>query len=147
MEEGIGFVDLSTLNTGPVGSQLVDGELNPATGPLSGGTATQWRAPGVMAPLSSVYFGAHQATPISYSSENIHATSPAGTAGPVDIYAFVSDGGLQVIPEAFSYEPTILEVTPNMSTAEGEGAVQDISTVMASVPRRQIAFRPASKSW
>jgi YVTN family beta-propeller protein len=121
MEEGIGFADLSNLNTGPVGSQFVDGELNPATGSLSGGTTTQWPAPGVVAPLSSIYFGSHQATAISYSSENIHATSPAGTAGPVDIYAFVSDGGLQVIPEAFSYGPTILEVTPNMSTAEGGG--------------------------
>jgi len=121
MEEGIGFIDLSTLNTGPVGSQFEDGELNPATGSLSGGTAIQWRASGLMAPLSNIYFGSQQATAISYSSENIHATSPAGTSGSVDVYTFVSDGGLQVIPEGFSYGPTILEVTPNMSTAEGGG--------------------------
>ena len=123
MEEGIGFVDLSVLNTGAVGSGFVDGELNVATGPSSGGTTTQWRAPGVLAPLSYMYFGLNQATAISYdsSSEIIQATSPPGNAGPVDIYTFVADGGLQVLPEAFSYGPTILEATPNMSTAEGGG--------------------------
>ena len=121
MEEGIAFVDLSVLNAGPVGTQFADGELITATGPSSGGTATQWRAPGVLAPLSYVYFGLQQATAISYSSDNIFATSPPGNAGPVDVYTFVADGGMQVLPEAFSYGPTILEVTPNTATAEGGG--------------------------
>ncbi len=121
MEEGVGFVDLSVLNPLPVGSQFVNAELTPATGPASGGTAVQWGSPGVKGSVTSVYFGPQQATAVSYSSENIHATSPPGAAGPADIYAFVSDGGLQVIPEGFSYGPTILEVTPNMSTAEGGG--------------------------
>jgi len=121
MEQGVGFVDLSTLNTGPVGSEFVNAALTPATGPVAGGTATEWRAAGVLAPLSSVYFGVKEATAVSYSSSNIQATSPAGTAGTVAIYAFVSDGGMELIPEGFSYGPTILEVTPNMSTAEGGG--------------------------
>jgi len=121
MEEGIGFVDLSNLNTGPVGTQFVNGELKLATGPAPGGTSTQWYAPGVLASLTFVYFGINQATAISYSSGNIHATSPSGATGPADIYAFVSDGAMQVIPEGYSYGPTILEVTPNMSTAEGGG--------------------------
>ena len=123
MEEGVGFVDLSVLNPLPVGSQFVNAELTPATGPASGGTAVQWGSPGVKGSVTSVYFGPQQATAVSYSSENIHATSPPGAAGPADIYAFVSDGGLQVIPEGFSYGPTILEVTPNMSTAEGSGRI------------------------
>ncbi len=121
LEEGVGFMDLSVLNALPVGSQFGDAELNPASGPASGGSATQWRQPGVLAPISSVYFGLEQATGISYSSENIHATSPPGSAGPVDVYTFVSDGAMEVIPEGFNYGPTILEVTPNMSTAEGGG--------------------------
>jgi hypothetical protein len=120
-EEGIGFVDLSRINTGPVGTQFLNGYLNPATGPTSGGTATQWADPNSIGPLSSVYFGANPATSISASSGNINATAPAGKPGPTDVYAFTGDGGMQLLPEAFSYGPAILEVTPNMATVEGGG--------------------------
>ncbi len=119
LEEGVGFVDLSVLRTGPVGTQFTNGYLNPATGPAAGGTATQWSEPNNAGPLGSVYFGAHQATAISAGSGVIDATSPSGTPGPVDVYAFTTDGGMELLPEAFSYGPTILEVTPNMATAEG----------------------------
>ncbi len=118
--QGIGFVDLSALNTGPVGTQFQNAVLSPATGPVSGGTATKWQIPNPAGALSNVYFGSNQATAISESSGYIHATSPAGS-GAVDVYAFLQDGSLQVAPEAFSYGPTVLEVTPNMSTAEGGG--------------------------
>src|SRR5439155_23284120 len=40
-------------------------------------------------------------------------------AGPVDVFAFTVDGGMQLVPEGFSYGPTIVEITPDMSTAEG----------------------------
>ena len=119
MEEGVGFVDLSTLQTGAVGTQFTNGYLNPNTGPASGGTATQWTNPNPMAALKSVYFGSKQGTAISAGSGYIKATSPSGKAGPADVYAFTSDGGMQLLPEAFSYGPTILEVTPNMAAAEG----------------------------
>jgi len=129
MEEGIGFVDLSALQTGPVGTQFQNAyavPLSPPTGPISGGTATQWSDEGPFT-LKSVYFGSRQATNISTSPNDpypflgILATSPSGSAGPADVYAFTTDGGMQLLPEAFSYGPTILEVTPNMATAEGGG--------------------------
>jgi hypothetical protein len=120
MEEGVGFVDLSALQTGGVGTQFTNGYLDPATGPSSGGTATKWSDPSG-GTLESIYFGSRQATNISESSNTIHATSPPGHAGPADVYTFANDGGMQVLPEAFSYGPTIVEVTPNMSTAEGGG--------------------------
>jgi len=129
MEEGIGFVDLSVLQTGPVGTQFDNAyarPLSPPTGPTSGGTATQWSDEGSFT-LKSVYFGPRQATNISTSPNDpypflgILATSPSGSAGPADVYAFTTDGGMQLLPEAFSYGPTILEVTPNMATAEGGG--------------------------
>ena len=50
---------------------------------------------------------------------SISATAPSGTAGPVDVFAFTVDGGMQLVPEGFSYGPTIVEITPDMSTAEG----------------------------
>jgi hypothetical protein len=120
-EEGIGFIDLSNLQTGPVGTGFTNGFLNPATGPTSGGTATQWENLNRAVSLQSIYFDSRQATAISADSNYIHATSPSGWAGPADVYTFTPDGGMQLLPEAFSYGPTILEVTPNMATAEGGG--------------------------
>ncbi len=121
LEEGVGFVDLSNLQTGAVGTQFLNGYLNPATGPTSGGTATQWTDPGPVGALKSIYFGSNQATAISAGSGYINATSPSGKPGPADVYTFTTDGGMQLLPEAFGYGPTILEVTPNMATAEGGG--------------------------
>ena len=119
MEEGVGFVDVSALQTGPIGTQFLNGYLNPATGPALGGTATSWFDPGTLGTLKSIYFGSQQATKISASSGSINVTSPPGKSGPTDVYTFTTDGGMQLLPEAFSYGPTILEVTPNMATAEG----------------------------
>jgi hypothetical protein len=129
LEEGIGFVDVSVLQSGPLGTQFNNSytpPMNPATGPATGGTATEWSD---LAPVSpqSVYFGAKQATAVSTSQGeaaafvDIQATTPSGQAGPVDVYLFTTDGGIQLLPEAFSYGPTILEVTPNLATAEGGG--------------------------
>ena len=125
MEEGIGFVDLSTLQTGPEGTQFTSGYLNPATGPTSDGTATQWSVEPPVPTPKSIYFGPQQATAISASSDapfvTINATTPLGKPGAADVYLFTTDGGMQLLPQAFSYGPTILEVTPNMATAEGGG--------------------------
>jgi len=125
MEEGVGFVDLSVLQTGPEGTQFTSGYLNPATGPASGGTATQWSVEPPVPKLKSIYFGSQQATSISASSDTpfvtVSATSPSSAPGAADVYLFTTDGGMQLLPEAFSYGPTILEVTPNMATAEGGG--------------------------
>jgi YVTN family beta-propeller protein len=121
LEEGVGFVDLSNLQTGAVGTEFTNGYLNPATGATSGGTATQWENVSGTISLKSIYFGSRQATNISASSVSISATSPQGSAGPADVYTFTTNGGMELLPEAFSYGPTILEVTPNMATAEGGG--------------------------
>jgi YVTN family beta-propeller protein len=120
-EEGVGFVDVSNLRTGAVGTQFTNGYLSPATGPASGGTSVQWADPNPLGSLKSIYFGASPATAISASSGLIRATSPTGVAGTADIYAFTNDGGMQLLPEGFSYGPTILEVTPDKSTLEGGG--------------------------
>lgn len=122
MEEGVGFVDTTTMRTGAVGTSFGNAYLSPATGPENGGTATTWPAYTTGSPtISSVNFGANAATAVSKDSAGIHATTPAGTAGPVDVYAFAADGGVQIVSEGFSYGPTILEATPDSSTAEGGG--------------------------
>jgi len=129
MEEGVGFIDTTTMRTGPVGSQFPNAYVNPETGPTSGGTQVQITEPAPFGKLSAVYFGSHGATnesgvsgPDIYGQYgSVSATTPAGNAGPVDVYVFTADGGMQLMPEGFTYGPTILEVTPSRSTAEGGG--------------------------
>lgn len=130
MEEGVGFIDTTILRTGPVGSEFPNGYTTPGTGPVSGGTEVKITEPATFGTLSGIYFGAGGATNISgVSGPNIYGNygSVTGTTrassheGPVDVYVSTSDGGVQLIPEGFSFGPTIVEVTPDLSTAEGSG--------------------------
>jgi WD40 repeat protein len=122
LEEGIGFVDSAAMQTGPVGTKFTNGLLNnPVSGPASGGTQISWTDPYNVDALAGIFLGAHPASTFSNSEGSISATTPAGSPGPADVYAFTADGGMQVIPESFSYGPTILEVTPDRSTQEGGG--------------------------
>jgi hypothetical protein len=42
MQEGVGFLDTTAIRTGTVGTQFLNGYLNPGTGPTAGGTPTSW---------------------------------------------------------------------------------------------------------
>ena len=124
MEEGVGFIDTSALQTGPVGSTFANSYVTPATGPVSGGTSVQWDSSSNAASSTPVvaYFGSNPATTLSKGSNGyFNATTPAGSPGPVDIFTFMQDGGEQIVPEAFSYGPTIIQATPDASTSEGGG--------------------------
>jgi hypothetical protein len=117
LEEGVGFVDLSSLQPLPVGGGGSEVALDPAVGPVAGGTGARW----LSGSAGTVYFGTQQAFNVSYSGNYTSAVTPPGSPGPVPVYDFTSDGGLQLIPDGFSYGPTVLEATPNMATAEGGG--------------------------
>jgi hypothetical protein len=151
MEEGVGFLDTTAMRTGAVGTQFLNGYLNPATGPTAGGTPTSWTdydgetavesdsvpASAVSASKFSlrkllasgstidVYFGGQKAGSASVSpgpvnaSQTISVTAPPGVSGPADVSALTSDGGVQLLPEGFSYAPTVLEITPNAAAAGG----------------------------
>lgn len=122
MEEGVGFIDTSALRKGRVGTSFLNAYLSPATGPASGGTVEQWSGDGSnLTTPSAVYFGANTATNVSQAGGMFEATTPAGPAGPVDVYTLLQDGSEQIVPEGFSYGPTIIEATPNASTSEGGG--------------------------
>jgi len=121
LEEGFGCLDTTKLQTGPVGAQFVNAYLNPATGPTSGGTQVEWQDPVTVNAESKIYFGGSLGTFVSNTGVALTVTTPPNSPGPADVYVFTSDGGMQLIPEAFSYGPTILEVAPGMSTAEGGG--------------------------
>jgi hypothetical protein len=106
MQEGVGFLDTTALRTGAVGTQYLNNYVTPNTGPSAGGTIT------------NVYFGTQPALSTE-TSGHVTATTPPGAPGPADVYSLASDGGIQLLPEAFSYGPTVLEITPNAATAEG----------------------------
>lgn len=122
MEEGVGFVDLSTLLGGTPDVGNTNAFLDPAFGPAAGGTVVNWVEPPATV-LGDVYFGGVKAPSASVSSGTgiVTATTPAGQPGPVTVYAFTKQGGAAIIPDAFSYGPSILQVTPDMATAEGGG--------------------------
>ena len=119
MEEGVGFLDTSALQTGPVGSDVLNGYLSPATGPSAGGTTVLFYP---YSDLDTVYFGANKAGQTEpLTGDQFNTVTPSGTPGPVDVSLLYTNGALQILPDAFSYGPTILEATPNSSTAEGGG--------------------------
>lgn len=121
---GIGLLDTSAIRPLPVGEHFTQTGLQVPFGPTGGGTATAWypNIVGVAAPaLGSVYFGSNAATDLNNNGINsvVEGVSPAGTAGPVDVRMFTTDGGVQYIPEAFSYGPWVQENTTNYATADG----------------------------
>jgi hypothetical protein len=117
MEEGVGFLDTTVLRTGSVGAPFSYDYLTPATGPAAGGTQVQLKYLSAASGLAAAYFGGQTASSVSGG----YATTPAGSHGSVDFYGVAQDGGTVIIPEGFSYGPTIVEVTPNATTAEGGG--------------------------
>lgn len=121
MEEGVGFLDLTALKTGPSGSEFLNDYIVPATGPVAGGTAAQWKNLSNNGVLGAAYFGGNPATSLSTGQGEFYATTPPGNPGPADLYAVMEDGGTLIVPEGFSYGPAILQVTPDTSTAEGGG--------------------------
>ena len=127
---GVAFVDGSQINAGNEGTQFNIGFLAPATGPTSGGTALQTEILTPQPPPSittgTVYIGNAQATNVSLSATAFAGgTPPASAVGAADFTVVLPDKSVRIMPENFSYGPTIVEVSPNAASAEGgaEGAV------------------------
>jgi hypothetical protein len=124
---GVGFVDASQMTTAEP-TFIHSGFGSPATGPLAGGTTVANFAYGNVADsaiLNQVYVGNAPGAFATFaarpSSENAAQVTvpPSAQVGAVDLAVVLSDGGVGLAPEGFSYGPTILEVVPNGATAEG----------------------------
>jgi hypothetical protein len=123
---GVGLLDTTAVHALPVGSHFGQTQLDLATGPIGGGTATAWWQDDVgvtAAPLGSIYFGTNTATDINSNGFDgtLDAVTPAGQPGPVDVRTFSTNGGSQLIPWGFSYGPWALETTTSYATADGGG--------------------------
>jgi hypothetical protein len=124
---GVGFVD-STHMIAAQPTPFAAGFASPATGPLTGGTSITDFATGSVtdsATLRQIYVGDVPGAFASFDASAGHqnvaqvVTPPGNQVGSVDLAVVLSDGAVAVVPEAFSYGPTILEVVPNGATAEG----------------------------
>jgi hypothetical protein len=153
MEQGFGLLDISALNPLPVGTSFgATALLGSPYGPVAGGTPASWwqslLSGTTPPPLGSAYFGANAATSVSESAqemETIYATTPAGAPGPVNVFTATTDGGEQILPDAFSYGPWVLEAPTGYATAEGGGPAQVYGYGMGPsyVPSTQIVPPPA----
>jgi hypothetical protein len=122
MEEGVGFLDTTQMQTGSVGTLFANAYLNPTFGPVTGGTAVLWSSVTSPSLVSKIYFGGNIASSISSGSGGVDVMSPAGAAGPADFYGLTNDGGMQIVPEGFSFGPTALQTTTNFASEDGGGS-------------------------
>jgi WD40 repeat protein len=114
LEEGVGFLDTTALRTGPVGTQFMNGYVEPATGPVAGGTTVNWGG----GPAIEAFFGNQEMDALAQSG-SVTIVTPPGSPGPIDVYTLASDSGVEYLPESYSYGPTVLEVIPNAAAAGG----------------------------
>jgi len=125
---GVGFIDASqmTINQPTIFGY---GFASPSTGPETGGTEISGFTTADVtdnATLSQIYVGNQAGSSASFTITGKNTqptphviTPPSNLAGAVDLTVALSDNGVGITPEGFSYGPTILEVIPNGATAEG----------------------------
>lgn len=94
--------------------------VQPTFGPAQGGT--QATITGVqITNVANVFFGTNPATVVSTGNAGIMVSTPAGSPGPVDVTMNATDNSFLFLPKSYSYGPSIVEMTPNLSTADGGG--------------------------
>jgi hypothetical protein len=119
---GVEFIDASALQSTPPGIFLFGyaNVVQPTFGPVGGGT--QALITGVqITDVQDVFFGSQAATVNSTGNSGIGVTAPAASPGPVDVGMNALDGSFMLLPRAYSYGPSIVEVRPDATTAEGGG--------------------------
>ena len=115
---GVAFLDASQINAGPFPLVVQLGPVTPATASASGGTAIERVTdvePGFATlVLGKAYvgnaslIGATEIVTGSAPRYTIAGSTPASTGdGAADFLATFGDGGLCLLPEAFSYGPSL----------------------------------------
>ncbi len=143
-DHGVAFLDASlTLNTGSSTTGFNFGYITPNNAPLNTPTAVTMEVlAGANSNLSTptVYFGPNNASNVSLSNLVINATAPAWPfAGPVNVFTSQSNGNLAIVPDGFSYGPTLVYEPTNASVADGGGPA-DFFTFGAGSSTSSIQF-------
>jgi hypothetical protein len=99
--------------------------ISPAFGPLAGGTAVTISGSGFGGPGTTVAFGDSAAVVSGGSSTSLTVTTPAHTAGVVDVAVRNPDGQIATLPNSFTYSsaPELVGVAPNAGPPSGGTAV------------------------
>jgi hypothetical protein len=125
---GVGFADASAPESSAAEDNAQLNLSTPDTGPVSGGAAITANV--AFSPpyaLSQFYVGNSLISDATMSSSGeVNATAPAASGGmAVDLTALSADGTVALVPEGYSYGPTIVELVPNAATSDGgqQGAV------------------------
>jgi len=120
---GVAFLDGTVYLKSPAKSLMgiCCYPLEPSYGPVAGGTMVQETGLADGVTFSTVLFGHQPATSFSTTSNFWSAVAPAGQPGSVNVILGGTDGSIQMLPEFYSYGPTIVELTTTGATADGEG--------------------------
>ncbi len=107
--------------------------INPAYGPLAGGTNVTITGSGFTS-ASTVFFGGVQSTHVNFvNSTSLVATAPPGSLGSVDIAVTTSNGSI-TLPGAYSYlgPPQINRISPTSAASTGGNILQIFGTSFTS---------------
>jgi len=119
---GVEFTDGAALQANPPSIFLFayNNVLQPTFGPVQGGNQVVVTNVDVTNILDFL-FGSQPATVDSNGPTGTTVTPPSGSPGPVDVSMNAQNGSFLFLPQAYSYGPSIVEVRPDMSTADGGG--------------------------
>jgi hypothetical protein len=123
---GLAIDDAAFFHTFPATAQFPAASgPNPAEG--NSGASTPVSFPDLILSGSPiVWFGANQASSVSYSNLALQSTAPPSTvSGPVNVRIFDPEGDTQVMPEAFSYGPAAISYGSLAAGPQG-GATVDL---------------------
>ncbi|MGH9740902.1 MAG: IPT/TIG domain-containing protein, partial [Candidatus Acidiferrum sp.] len=124
---GLGFIDAATPGSLPGIAAIFSAPptVQPSEGPNTGGTSTVLAGENFETG-GQVLFGSQSASGVSIlGNTQFVATSPSNAAtGPVNVTAYFPSGWLALAPDAFSYGPQILQITPNAGAPAGGDSVQ-----------------------
>ena len=119
--QGVAFLDASVLL--PAAPKFMMSvccyPIQPSYGPAVGGTQVQEFGIANGIDLAAVYFGSRPAMSIWTDEFSWNAVTPPGDPGPVNVMLTGSDGAMAMLPDGFSYGPSIVNLTTNAATAEG----------------------------
>lgn len=123
-----GLVDVVVTNPHTPAMTLANGftyatvtSILPAEGPVAGNTVVVIRGD-AFANTTTVAFGGTPAAAVAFqSAQELHATTAAGIAGPVDVVVTRAVGGAEQVAHGFSFRaaPTIASVAPPAGPAAG----------------------------
>lgn len=126
MGHGVGFLDTSEINSGTKGTQFSISFLTPGFGSLTGSGSIETNYVGPALQQATMYVGNASTGMVMVGSTSLTTTAPkSNISGVADFTVTLPDKSIGMMPEDYSYGPTIVEVSTNAASGEGgaQGAI------------------------